>query len=498
MLKFCTLYCTAKAFQYTIFSDRYFSSSRFRPIFSHVRAHVSKTCIENVAYYAFCVFLASNTEIAWNESSKKHSSRLSELAEILKTKPSKVRTFGVYHVCLDEEFCIGEGSDGTCVYVGLSDDGYEVAVKHLNLRKGQEISDNEEQILNSPNVRNEKHIVNYRYHYKVNSKEHFVVLDLHEESLRDYVLDEAHPVEQLRKEGPSIIRQVFYGIEALHCGKTEILHRDLKPQNVLVNLEGEMLLADFGISRTLPPNQSTYKSGVSGTEGWMAAESLPKEDDDTDCLSNADIQVRYKKQSDIQVVGMLCYYVLTKGKHPYGQRMLRNYNISQGEFDLKDLNDPCARDLITWMLQHDPSERPNVNQCLKHPYLRTAEENFNLVKSVGNEREIKNRDATSIVVQELNKLPVFTNWLSMIEACVMNYMTARRSPYTNDAADLLRFIRNTAVHWHDKTPPANVQNTVVTPQEYFERKFPILAVELHRIIRGNFDWATRESIKEYF
>ena len=400
-------------------------------------------------------------------------------------------------MCLDEEFCIGEGGEGS-VYLGFSDDGYEVAVKHLNLKKGQIYSDNEERILNSPNVRKEKHVVNYRYHEKVNSKEHFVVFDLHEKNLRDYVLDEAHPVEQLRKEGPSIIRQIVYGIEALHCGKTEILHRDLKPQNVLVNLEGEMLLADFGISRTLLPNQTTYKSGVSGTEGWMAAESLTKEDDDLDCLSNADIQVRYKKQSDIQVVGMLCYYVLTKGKHPYGQRMLRNYNISQGKFDLKDLHYPCAIDLITWMLQHDPAKRPNAHQCLKHPYLRTAEENFNLIKSVGNEREIKTKDGTSIVVQELNKLPVFTNWLSTIEACVMNYMTARRSPYTNNAADLLRFIRNTAVHWHDKTPPANVLNTVVQPQEYFERKFPTLAVELHRIIRGNFDWATREDLKEYF
>jgi hypothetical protein len=150
------------------------------------------------------------------------------------------------------------------------------------------------------------------------------------------------------------------------------------------------------------------------------------------------------------------------------------------------------------MLQHDPAERPDVHQCLKHPYLRKAEENLNLVVSVGNEKEIKTRDATSIVVQELNKLPVFINWISMIEACVMNYMTAHRCPYTNDVAALLRFIRNMIVHWHDKTPPANVQNTVVTPQEYFEKKFPTLPVEVHRIIRRNSDWATRENLMEYF
>jgi serine/threonine protein kinase len=275
-------------------------------------------------------------------------------------------------------------------------------------------------------------------------------MDLHEESLRDYVLNKERSLEQLRKEGPSIIRQILYGVRTLHCNNPEILHRDLKPSNILVNVEGEMVLAGFGISRLLPKGETTYKSDVSGTEGWMAVESLPNEDDEGDYLSHEDIQVCYMKESDIQVVGMLCYYVLTKGKHPYGKLVYRTSNISQGNFDLKDLSDDsdsCARDLITWMLQH-----------------------FNLVVNAGNEREIKTRDATSIVVQELNKLPVFINWISMIEACVMNYMTAHRYPYTNGAADPSRFIRYTAVHWHDKTPPANVQNTVVTPQEYLEKK----------------------------
>ncbi len=232
----------------------------------------------------------------------------------------------------------------------------------------------------------------------------------------------------------------------------------------------------------------------------MAVESLPNEDDEVDYVSYADIQVRYKKQSDIQVLGMLCYYVLTKGRHPYGRHIHRNHNISKGDFDLKYLSDPCAKDLITWMLQHDPGQRPNVHECLKHPYLRTAEENFNFVTRVGNEKEIKTKDPTSIVVQELNKEPVLTNWLAIIDPCVMVHMTAARrgASYTNNAADLLRFIRNMAAHWGDKAPSANVQTTIVRPQEYFERKFPTLSVELHRIIRGHPNWKTREDLKDFF
>ena len=441
-------------------------------------------------------FLASNTEVQWTKTSIKHGSKLSEFVELLKTNPLKATTIGAHRVCFDDKFSIGEGSDGTKVYVGLSDDGFEVAIKCMDLEKCQQMGDNEKRILNCPNVRKEAHIVNYRFfHQPDGSKTAYLVLDLHEESLRDYVLNEGRSIGQLQNEGPSIICQILYGVRALHCCNPEILHRDLKPSNILVSVEGEMMLADFGISRTLPAEQTTLKGDVSGTAGWMAVESLPNEEENDDLV----IQVRYKKQSDIQVVGMLCYYVLTKGKHPYGPRVHRTSNIANGKFDLKELfTDPCAIDLITWMLQHDLRKRPNVHECLKHPYLRTAEENFNFVTRVGNEKEIKTKDAASIVVQELNKLPRLTNWKSSIETWVMNFMTAHRTAYTNDAADLLRFMRNMATHWRDRTPPANVQSTVSKPQEYFGEKFPTLAVELHCVIRGHPDWTTRETLQEYF
>lgn len=410
----------------------------------------------------------------------------------MKTNPSKTTKIGTYHVCFENEFIIGEGSDGTKVYVGLSDDGYEVAIKRMDLERCEQLGEIEKTVLNFPEVRKEKHIVNYRFHEPdVNCKTVYLVLDLHEENLRDYVKELS--ADEIIKQGPEMIRQILYGVKTLHCGRPEILHRDLKPSNILVNRDHEMVLADFGISRALPDEQTTHKSGVTGTPGWMAVESLPNNDEEED----ADIQVRYKKQSDIQVVGMLSYYILSKRKHPYGKRHDRSHNLSKGAFDLKDLTDARAKDLITWMLQHDPIKRPDVDKCLKHPYLRTAEENFNFVSRVGNVGEIKMNDATSAVVYKLNNLPHFTTWSSSIDPCVMAYMTRHR-PYRNDTTDLLRFIRNMTEHWRDKSPPTNVQNAVVKPQEYFQRIFPTLAVELHRIIREDSTWITKENLEEYF
>ena len=60
---------------------------------------------------------------------------------------------GKYSVCLKPEFVIGRGSDGTTVYIGLSDDGIEVAVKCLLLDRCQQQGANKKEILNSPMVR---------------------------------------------------------------------------------------------------------------------------------------------------------------------------------------------------------------------------------------------------------------------------------------------------------------------------------------------------------
>ena len=47
----------------------------------------------------------------------------------------------------------------------------------------------------------------------------------------------------------SFLFQIFRGIA--HCHKNRVLHRDLKPQNLLISKEGVLKLADFGLSRAM-------------------------------------------------------------------------------------------------------------------------------------------------------------------------------------------------------------------------------------------------------
>jgi hypothetical protein len=123
---------------------------------------------------------------------------------------------------------------------------------------------------------------------------------------------------------------------------------------------------------------------------------------------------------------------------------------------------------------------------------------FQLLKVVGNEREVKKNESSQVVFQQLNADPLLPtqNWKAKIDADVLKHLTAGRS-YTDDIAGLLRFIRNVSEHWSDKKRPTAVEDQVGTPMEYFLKLFPNLPFVVHKTIRKT-DWKERKGLKDYF
>lgn len=69
------------------------------------------------------------------------------------------------------------------------------------------------------------------------------------------------------------IREVCLGVEAAH--EAGVVHRDLKPHNVLIGTDGRCRVADFGIARLLHDSASLTRTGLRmGTLGYMAPEQL--------------------------------------------------------------------------------------------------------------------------------------------------------------------------------------------------------------------------------
>ena len=96
---------------------------------------------------------------------------------------------------------------------------------------------------------------------------------------------------------------------------------------------------------------------------------------------------------------MVAFYIVTKGEHPFGEEPDQDRNLLDGKaVYLNKLIDLAAKDLISWMLSHDPKDRPSAEEALKHPYLQSKKRQFEMLCKVGNEEEIKTREVRSDVL----------------------------------------------------------------------------------------------------
>jgi serine/threonine-protein kinase len=103
---------------------------------------------------------------------------------------------------------------------------------------------------------------------------------------------------EIREVG-EIIRQLLDGLEHAHAAG--VIHRDVKPSNILINNDGRIKISDFGIAR-IESSQLTQIGDVLGTPHYMAPEQF--------------LGVNIELQADLYSVGVIAYELLT-GRKPF-------------------------------------------------------------------------------------------------------------------------------------------------------------------------------------
>jgi tetratricopeptide (TPR) repeat protein len=105
-----------------------------------------------------------------------------------------------------------------------------------------------------------------------------------------------------------VLRGLCAALSAVHAAG--LLHRDVKPANVLVDGDGVAHLTDFGIARPTDSGVSTPPGHLAGTVAWMAPEAIA--------------EVRVDARTDLYGVGAVLYHLLT-GRRPFEADSVAGY-----------------------------------------------------------------------------------------------------------------------------------------------------------------------------
>ena len=152
-----------------------------------------------------------------------------------------------------------------------------------------------------------------------------------------------------------IMREILLGLDELH--KHKQIHRDLKSDNILVDKQGQVKVADFGFAIQLTKEQKNRKSVV-GTPAWMAPELIKKEN--------------YNELVDGWSVGVIAVE-LAEGEPPFLRlpALKAMYFISTK--DAYRLNkhkfSSSYCEFVEKCLEKDIKKRWSIERLLKHPFI---------------------------------------------------------------------------------------------------------------------------------
>ncbi|XP_022772357.1 G-type lectin S-receptor-like serine/threonine-protein kinase LECRK1 [Durio zibethinus] len=163
-----------------------------------------------------------------------------------------------------------------------------------------------------------------------------------------------------------IVLNIAGGIFYLHeeC-ETQIIHCDIKPENILMDDKGYAKIADFGLAKLLMPSQTRTYTGIRGTRGYVAPE----------WHSNLPITVKVDVYSfGIMLFEIICCRRKVEADVPENEAVLANWVydcFKANELEKLVRNEEVERCKIErmvkvglWCAQDEPSSRPSMKKVM--------------------------------------------------------------------------------------------------------------------------------------
>lgn len=248
---------------------------------------------------------------------------------------------------------LGQGASGIVYSAMDKRSGKQVALKIASVSEINELTNEigQQMLSKHPNI------VEIIEAYVVR-KEVCIVMELMSGGSLTDMLDVANPMPE--SSIAYVCKHTLMALSFLH--REHRLHRDIKSDNILVNLEGNVKIADFGFAISLTCEQAK-RTSVVGTPYWMAPELIRGQE--------------YDVKVDIWSLGITAIE-MAEGEPPLLNepplRALLLITINSSP----TLNDPRGKwsqefkHFLSRCLDLKPDKRSSAEQLLMHPFIRSA------------------------------------------------------------------------------------------------------------------------------
>ncbi|XP_076144928.1 uncharacterized protein LOC143127358 [Alosa pseudoharengus] len=244
---------------------------------------------------------------------------------------------------------IGSGSYGKAILAKSIGDGENYILKEMKLLSVEDLQLARYEAIVLKEIKH-PFIVTYKESFEENDR-FFIAMDYCEmgdlDKMMKHQLQKGIPFQE--KEVLDWFVQICLAVKHVH--DKNIIHRDIKPQNIFVTMEGTLKLGDFGIAKVLHRSQA-YTNTCIGTPAYMAPE--------------VEKERPYNTLSDVWSLGLVLYDMCTLGDKSEEWISARKNpaNILLSKYYSSNL-----QDLIKDLLTTNPAMRPTVDDVLKKPIL---------------------------------------------------------------------------------------------------------------------------------